>query len=55
MFSNVNFVLGAINYPKAECEATFIEERWRTNIKKHKKTIEKDQRRPLKFTIIVKY
>lgn len=55
MFSSVSLALGAVTMLEAECEATFIAERWRTNINKHKKTIEKDRKRPPKFTINIKY
>lgn len=54
MFSNVSFALGAATTIEAECEATFVVERWKTNTNKHLKTIGKDQRKPLKFIINVK-
>lgn len=55
MFSKVSFALGAVTMLEAKCKESFIAERWRTNINKHKKTIEKDQQRPVKFTININY
>ena len=54
MFSSESFVPGAVIVPEVECGIIFMAERWRTDTNKDKEAIEKDQRRPLKFTIDIK-
>lgn len=55
MFFSVSFVLGVVIMLEVECEVIFIVERWRININKYKKIIEKDWKRFLKFIINIKY